>query len=210
MNKVEKLSTVPSAFSAIAEKVNEVIDAHLPLKAGRFIKITTSNENVLISCNITDQELGLSSSATFYHPFKVVLTNPGTPSVNIIAESRLYSALSPAATLTIGNLTTTITLTSTTKIWLRGTVSSSLVTSVPIITTTDPANLITYSGATQTQWHVLIGKVSSGANADAPGFDFQISGADYHFEQTLFNHLLIEYRCNTGYPSVYPFAFTGT
>lgn len=57
MSKVEKLSTVPSAFSAIAEKVNEVIDANPPLKAGRFIKITTSNENVLISSDITAEQV---------------------------------------------------------------------------------------------------------------------------------------------------------
>lgn len=57
MNKVEKLSTVPAAFSGIAAKVNEVIDANPPLKAGRFIKITTSNENVLISADITAEEL---------------------------------------------------------------------------------------------------------------------------------------------------------
>lgn len=57
MNKVEKLSTVPSAFSGIAAKVNEVIDANLPLKAGRFIKITTSDENTLISSDITAEQI---------------------------------------------------------------------------------------------------------------------------------------------------------
>lgn len=149
---------------------------------------------------------------TFWHPFRVYLSDisdPSAPEVSIISESRMYTVLSPASAISITSLTTAITLTSTTRIWIKGTVSS-LSTSSATITTTNPSNLITTSGGAQTEFHVLVGKVTSGSNADAPGFDFTISGTPYHFEQTLFNHLLIESRCNSGTPVIYPFPFTGT
>lgn len=154
---------------------------------------------------------GEDSSSIFYHPFKVLLTDTSvaaSPKCAIIAESRLYTALSPSAAATITALTTEITLTATTKIWLKGTVSS-LATTAAAITTTNPTDPITVSGSSQTEYHVLIGKVASGSNSDAPGFDFTISGAAYHFEQTCFSHLLVENRCNNGVPAIYPFAFTG-
>lgn len=206
---MRKVTKVPAALTELADVVNELSDQVKPIRVGAGLKLTEAKANKLISLDPEFIRQQIVAGSTFYHPFKVVLTTPATPSVNIIAESRLYSALSPAATLSITSLTSAITLTSTTKIWLKGTVNSSLVTTAASITTTNPTNLMTFSGSTQTEWHVLIGKVASGANSDAPGFDFQISGVDYHFEQTCFNHLLIEYRCNSGNPSVYPFAFTG-
>jgi hypothetical protein len=70
MSKVEKLSTVPSAFSAIAEKVNEVIDANPPLKAGSGITIVDSSDSRLIafdtSTNSAFFRALLSASRTFF------------------------------------------------------------------------------------------------------------------------------------------------
>jgi hypothetical protein len=126
--------------------------------------------------------------------------------VAIIAESRLYSDLSTAETIT--SLTTPITLGATTKIWLKGTVSAYEITGASI-TTTNPAGPITRSSGDQTEFHVLIGKVVSGAQPTAPGFDFTLSGDDYHFEQTCFTHLLAKMQCESGSPALYPFAYTG-
>ena len=209
MKKITKLNAASPAFAQIAKKLNEVIDANPPIVGGTGIKVTDSTENRLITIDpFTIQNV---AGVGFYHPFKVVLTNAATPACAIIAESRLYSSLSTSASYTITSLTTAITLTSSTKIWLKVSVNSSLAPTAATITTSSPSDLVTTSGspAAQTQFHVCIGKVTSGANADAPGFDFKISGTNYHFEQTLFNHLLIENRAKSRVPIIYAFPFSG-
>ncbi|NBW16190.1 MAG: hypothetical protein EBR82_50225 [Caulobacteraceae bacterium] len=70
MNKIEKLSTVPAAFSNIGEKVNELIDANPPLKAGAGITITDSEDSRLIALNLSTNSAYfatlLAASRTFY------------------------------------------------------------------------------------------------------------------------------------------------
>jgi len=207
---VAKLSSVPQAFVFIAKKINEIIDRNQPLKAGTGITITESETSRLISLDSSTYG-SVTERFKFYHPFKVVQTSANSTKCAIIGESRLYSSLSSSSSYTISSLTTSITLTATTVIWLKVSVNSSLAPSAATITTSSPSDLVTTSGspAAQTQFHVCIGKVTNGANADAPGFDFQISGTNYHFEQTLFNHLLIENRAKSGVPIIYAFPFSG-
>jgi hypothetical protein len=67
--KIEKLTSVPAAFEGIAEKVNEVIAAHPPLKAGENVTITQSEEHTLISAKLTAGESIdriLASGRTFF------------------------------------------------------------------------------------------------------------------------------------------------
>jgi len=70
MNKIEKLSTVPAAFSTIGEKVNELIGANPPLKAGAGITITDSEDSRLIALNLSTNSAYfgalLADSRTFY------------------------------------------------------------------------------------------------------------------------------------------------
>lgn len=49
MKGVKKLTTVPAAFAAIGEKINEIIDANPPLRAGAGINISVSKLHTLIS-----------------------------------------------------------------------------------------------------------------------------------------------------------------
>lgn len=67
--KIEKLTSVPAAFEGIAEKVNEVIAAHPPLKAGENVTITQSEEHILIAAKIdslTSIQNIFSQTRTFY------------------------------------------------------------------------------------------------------------------------------------------------
>lgn len=62
MKAVEKLTTVPVAFTSIGEKVNEIIDANPPLKAGAGINISKSALQTLISI----EEQDVTQDRTFY------------------------------------------------------------------------------------------------------------------------------------------------
>lgn len=102
MSKVEKLSTVPSAFSAIAEKVNEVIDANPPLKAGRFIKITPSEQHALISCDITAEAINTAIESIIVERTFYVSAGSGTSA--IVTAGTINNVYFEQATITsIGN-----------------------------------------------------------------------------------------------------------
>lgn len=62
MKAVQKLTTVPVAFTSIGEKVNEIIDANPPLKAGAGINISKSALHTLISI----EEQDVTQDRTFY------------------------------------------------------------------------------------------------------------------------------------------------
>lgn len=202
MNKIEKIKSVPAAFGNVAKKINEIIDANPPLKAGVGINITTSASNTLIALDTVKDN-------SFLHPFRVSLANAATPTANIIAESRAYTSLGTSAT-TITNLTTAFTLASNTYVWLQFTVSSLAVTAISRQTGTAWPSLVVTSGspAAQTQFNVPIGKVTA-SKPTAPGFEFTISGTAYHFEQLLFSHLLVELRINNNLPVLYGYPFSG-
>lgn len=202
MKAVQKLTTVPLALTSIGEKVNEIIDANPPLKAGSGINISKSALHTLISIEEQPQNI-------FYHPFKVYLPDESSPSAKILAESRVYTSIGTTST-TITDLTTAFTLTSNTYVWLQFTVSSLGVTAVSRQAGTAWPSLIVTSGspAAQTQFNVPIGKVTASAPS-APGFEFITGGATYHFEQCLFSHLLVELRTINGLPSIYAYPWSG-
>lgn len=204
MKAVEKLTTVPVAFTSIGEKVNEIIDANPPLKAGAGINISKSALHTLISIEQQIENI-------FYHPFKVSLSDLSTtaPKAKISAYSRLYISLGTNAA-TITSLTSEITLASNTYVWLQCSVSTLNVYSPTIVTGTAWPTLIVTSGspATQTQFNVPIGKVTASAPS-APGFEFTLSATKYHFEQCLFSHLLVENRASGSTPVVYAFPWSG-
>lgn len=202
MKAVQKLTTVPLALTSIGEKVNEIIDANPPLKAGAGINISKSALHTLISIEEQPQNI-------FYHPFKVYLPDESSPSAKILAESRVYTSIGTTST-TITDLTTAFTLASNTYVWLQFTVSSLAVTAVSRQTGTAWPSLVVTSGspAIQTQFNVPIGRVTA-SNPDAPGFEFNLSGTTYHFEQCLFNHLLVENRSQSSTPIVYAFPWSG-
>lgn len=218
---VTTLKYLPAAFPVAIRTVSGPgCYVHLGTWTSRYAEQDTggvpTRENRLNIHQLVLDDVVLTSDsagepATGTHPFQVRLSDssPSAPKARISASSRLYTALA-STTTAISGIGDEIALGSSTKVWLKGTVNSSLVVTAASITTTDPAGLITTTGspATQTEFHLLIGKVTSGASG-APGFDFKIGTSDYHFEQTCFTHLLVEARCNNGVPVVYPFSFTG-
>jgi hypothetical protein len=67
--KIEKLTSVPAAFEGIAAKVNEVIAAHPPLKAGENVTITQSEEHTLVSATLSSDasiQRVLAAGRTFF------------------------------------------------------------------------------------------------------------------------------------------------
>jgi hypothetical protein len=204
--KIEKLTSVPAAFEGIAEKVNEVIAAHPPLKAGENVTITQSEEHTLISVSQASINQSIAR-AGFNHPFRVYLDTAGT--AKILAESRAYTSLDTSAT-TITNLTTAFSLASNTYVWLQFTVSALAVTAISRQTGTAWPSLVVTSGSpiTQTQFNVPIGKVTA-SKPTAPGFEFSISGTNYHFEQLLFSHLLVEFRFSATTAILYAYPWSG-
>jgi len=207
MNKIEKLSTIPAAFSSIGEKLNELIGANPPLKAGAGITITDSDDSRLIALDTGVISSYFNNNFRFRHPFQVYLTTSGQ--ANILTESRVYTSLRTSST-SITNLTTAFSLSSNTYVWLQFTVSSLVITNISRQTGTAWPSLVVTSGspAAQNQFNVPIGKVTS-SNPTAPGFEFKIPGASYHFEQCLFSHLLVEDRCEGGTPILYAFPWCG-
>lgn len=213
----DKLTTIPATFSEIGAKLNSLIEWARKVEkteGKKGVKFTATDHNIVIE--YSGEGSSESNGAGFEHPFKVSLTDAAGPTATIIAESRIYdqsvlaSATSP---LNISNLTTPITLTASTKIWLKGSVSSLSTIGSLSITTTNPALPVTTAGspAAQTEYHVLIGKVTA-SNPDAPGFEFVSGGTTYHFEQCLFSHLMLEFRTLSRFsttPIIYPFPFAG-
>ena len=145
------------------------------------------------------------------HPFQVFVsstTDPAAPKARVLSSSRLYRSLSTTDTQSITGLNTDITLANNTRIWLQVTVSSLATTAASIQSGSAFPALVVLSGSNQTQFNVPIGRVTASAPT-APGFEFDISGTTYHFEQCLFSHLLAENRCNSGTAIIYGFPFGG-
>ena len=206
-----KVTLIPKAFSAIAAAVNGLLSWAEPwdkMKVGTGLKLTRAPGGHLLSVDTSQMAQVMAGSGALPGsrslPFAVRLSNPATPAATIAAESYLYDSLSAALPRNIGSLTTPITLTSSTKIWLRVTFISAAVNGATI-TTTNPTNIVTSS-----DFHVLIGRVvlASSVDASTPGFAFSISGTDYYFEQTLFTHLRASVFCNSGTAAMYADAFS--
>jgi hypothetical protein len=204
-----KITNAPAAFSAIAGAINNHADLIKPLKAGKGIQIAQDGEKVLVSSFISQADINNLILPQISYPFKVFLEDEATPKANIIAESRAYTSLGTSAT-SITNLTTAFTLASNTYVWIQFTVSSLAVTAISRQTGTAWPSLVVTSGspAAQTQFNVPVGKVTA-SKPTAPGFEFSISGTNYHFEQCLFSHLLVSGICNSGTPALYAFPFSG-
>ena len=169
--------------------------------------------------NWTDPKGGGGGGATHYHPFKFVdasTTDPVVTKAALVAQSSLYTALYPTISeTTVTALTTPITLTSTTKIWLKVFVGTGLTITSAEISIVDPspeANRVFFNTATppvQTGFWVLLAYVSTGADPTAPGYDFKISTTDYHLHQVCFTHLRTEIRVENGKPFIYAYPFVG-
>jgi hypothetical protein len=57
VKKVAPLTSVPAAFAELAKKTNELCENLKPLKAGSLIQLTESQSDILISLNLTDEQL---------------------------------------------------------------------------------------------------------------------------------------------------------
>lgn len=148
-------------------------------------------------------------------PFDVVLTDATEPAAQV-RIGRLASAVVPLTSVPITGLDTNITLSSTTEIWLKGSVNSLGVPTTAEITTTPPdEDLVEDTGDPlyrQTTWWALIAKCSEGS-ADTPGFDFDANPGGSpeicHCEQFLSSHLLLRRVCLNGRARWYPFPWGG-
>jgi hypothetical protein len=189
-----------------AERLNALRDAIVSneVKPGRGMLLNRTAGGVSVTQR---RDYGPLNPAPM--PFEVYLSNPATPAANIRSTSRFYAILGTSAT-SITDLTTEFTLANNTYVWLQVTVSSLAVTAVSRQTGTAWPSLIVTSGspAVQTQFNVPIGKVTA-SNPYAPGFEFDLAGTIYHFEQCLFSHLLVENRAYSGTPIIYAFPWCG-
>lgn len=105
---------------------------------------------------------------------------------------------------------TGIQLSSTTKVWLKGSFDEVGNPTTWEVTTVDPTgDRITWAVTTpfyQKSAYYLLGQVLEGANSALPGFDFAINNAKYHYEQLAFTALLAQPGVANGKFAWYPIA----
>jgi hypothetical protein len=190
--------------------LNSIIDGMDRMRIGSSADIVAEQTGgrTLLRFRVPLEAMVRRVSPEISHPFKVRLTDttdPAAPKATIDASSYLWTGYQNAgATQTITDLTTPITLAANMRVYLRLTVSSLTITATAIVTSTSALGNVVTSGspASQTQANWLIGRVQSGAlPAGKAGFGFSISGTAYHFEQTLFSHLIATSVCVNGQPS---------
>jgi len=74
---INKLTVAPGgAIGVLASKINEMIDAQKPLKAGDNIEIKESEQNILISAEAGGGGVGLPAGYTFE---EFTICDSGTP-----------------------------------------------------------------------------------------------------------------------------------
>lgn len=71
MNKIDRLVSAPAAFADIGKKVNELVDATKPITAGKGIKVTEANGNILISTSGGGGILGGSTVDYVFEEFTI-------------------------------------------------------------------------------------------------------------------------------------------
>ena len=94
---IEKLSSVPAAFSNIAEKINEIIELNLPLRAGTGVIITDSPLGRLISFNLSATS-GLYSS--LLAASRTFFVSPSGATQCVISAGTINNVLYSSGTLT--------------------------------------------------------------------------------------------------------------
>jgi len=94
---IEKLSSVPAAFSNIAEKINEIIELNLPLRAGTGVTITDSPLGRLISFNLSATS-GLYSS--LLAASRTFFVSPSGATQCVITAGTINNVLYSSGTIT--------------------------------------------------------------------------------------------------------------
>lgn len=207
-------------LSHILEPINTALAcarAVAAIKGAGGITAKIADGNIIISADALAARLKELETTTFFrHPFQVSISDqsdPANPKANIQASSRIYPGLGASA-LSITDLTTEFILASLTCVWIEVTVSAMSATAAARKTGTSFPSLVVISGspAAQTQFNVPIGRVVS-SDLAKPGFEFSITASgtttNYHFEQCLFSHLLIQTICADGTAALYGFPWGG-
>ena len=196
----DKLSTSPAFLLPYFQNQNNLIGALTPftkLEGKNGISITESDTNIVFSY---DEPSGsfVEPSATTVLPFQVALDpSAGTDAIRI-ADGYVV-APNYSSTSTLGGWTGT--LTSNLKIWVKINVSGGSYSSAAITTGTTFPSRVVYSSGNQSAFNVRLGEVQSGYNNN-PGFDFDLSGAEYHFRQILNTHIQAVDACLGGTPGI--------
>lgn len=107
---------------------------------------------------------------------------------------------------------TGIELGATTKVWLKGTFDGSGNPTGWEVTTAGPSgDWITWTGTSPSfiqngAWYFL-GQVLEGSAPGLPGFDFDLAGSPYHYEQIATTQLIMPRGCVNGRIVFYPSPF---
>lgn len=152
--------------------------------------------------------------------YPVGLNVSATLDVRVHHRSFVFETLSgtvPGSAYAISNLSSTFAIAGTlnNSLWLKGTVSTVGALTGLTITTTDPADVVTFNGSNQqTEFHYLIGRARARVTPDdeespPDGFWFSIGGSEYFFEQFATTNLGLAWFSFSNRGAVYPVPFPG-
>ncbi len=136
------------------------------------------------------------------HPFQVVRGPTGDGYVEVCDDSLLLEPLAAAneANYTISNLADEFAVSAGDFIYLKCTVSALAVTAAQIIKTTEQ-NLLTFSGADQTYFHVPIAEIRTYTGTEET-VGVQVSSTLWTHQRT-FTHLRVVAFCVAGKSAIY-------
>lgn len=153
MKTITKLVTVPAAFEDIGRKVNELVDAAKPIKAGKGIKVVETEQDVTVSANGTEPAVNdliaaaIIAGRTFY----------------------VYGLASADLTVTAGAINSVVyaggTLSAPSnghRVYIDATISGTTVTAVTV------ANAATVPADTSTHVYTLLATVSVASSIATP------------------------------------------
>ena len=217
------LVKTPSAafpFRLFTPALGQFFEVSLGEWAVRFVPIpgggvTTSQNRVFVNQKVSqdvvlgDPDNSTADSGVSSLPFQVQLAGPNK---GTIEGGKLHKS-DLTTNVTVTGLGSVVTLVDSQKWWLEVTVSSLDPTTSEIKQgSTFPDKFITTgsgSALAQTKFNVPIGYVISGSST-LPGFDFKIGTNNYHFEQLLGSHLLVQLMSVLGYTRVFALPWSGT
>ncbi len=213
---MEKLKEYAPFLSPVAEVVNDLIDdkiSHGKVGGANGINVIDAGKggNLIVD----GSELGARidarlNSLSIVHPFRVELNAGGDFQIYETTASYLHENYLAASGLTIDELFEPFAVADDTHAWIEVAINSSIViTACELKTgTAFPEPFVEVAGV-QTQYNIPVGRVVDDAQPGVPGFNFQIAGSNYHWQQLLREHQIMESYCFSGIPGLRAFPWQG-
>lgn len=181
------------------------------------VRRTTGGITLQPTAKSTKQSSSGATTPAKYHPFQIIDTSTTTVPRVQVYDGTLIPIFEAAGIVTIGNLSTDITVTVDSLIYLyyddtsgNVTITAESLASRSTWTSYPGQVTVTGSGFTSAidKWFALIGYVSTTVPSDpdtCPGTEISINGTDHFAYQCLFTNLMLQDMCYNGTPIQYPY-----